>query len=176
MPGPEKLGINFFLKFVRRMEITNTRMKLGLTQWFKNIYSLAFFRQTQMQTSPLEQCLSEEVLIWLRFNLLKTTAKDVEAAWWQSIFSGCLILSSCLEKCVHFGNRRLTFLLLTWLRWLNTTFGVWFAAHICSLVPRDGRLLSLGWGSDSIPNEGVEVFSGVIGRWIMMLSCGLEQL
>lgn len=27
-----------------------------------------------MQTSPLEQCLSEEVLIWLRFNLLKTTA------------------------------------------------------------------------------------------------------
>lgn len=27
-----------------------------------------------MQTSPLEQRLSEEVLIWLRFNLLKTTA------------------------------------------------------------------------------------------------------
>lgn len=53
---------------------------------------------------------------------------------------------------------------------------MWFEAHICSLVPRDGRLLSLGWGSDSIPNEGVEVFSGVIGRWIMMLSCGLEQL
>lgn len=130
-----------------------------------------------MQTSPLEKCLSEEVLIWLRFNLLKTTAaikrcgSGLVTNYFQWVF-----LSPCLEKCVHFGNRRLTFLLLTWLRWLNTTFGVWFAAHICSLVPRDGTLLSLGWGSDSIPNERVEVFSGVIGRWIMMLSCGLEQL
>lgn len=60
----------------------------------------------------------------------------------------------------------------------NTTFGMWFAAHICSLgfVPRDGRLLSLGWGSYSIPNERVEVFSGLMARWMVMLSCGLEQL